>query len=555
MNRSGRLSERDLDGLSIEVKQAVRYLRADMRDDWYPDPLRWDGLLNQDHLLGSFLRRRFFRRYCEHEPSGVLVRDVPKANGTVRYSLEQTLADRFVYQLLAAELASDLDQLISVRVLSHRVLPRDSEKRRKVLFKSGVDQWRQYERLTHDDSQGMFVVVADVQTFYESISCAQVQDALTRAIADAPVSESRRERLRRFSTVLCSCLEKWAYNDRKGLPQNRDASSFLANLVMRVVDQEMIEAGHDYYRYMDDICIRCETHSSAREALVQLCRSLRAVGLSLNSKKTEIFPPGSDWHLKSEDDTSRRMRDIENMMRSRSVHLIARAVPYLETLLHDLLSKGEIDTRPFRFCAGRLIRVLRCEDIDLSIARRSELVGLAIEALKQASHASDYLCRLISALGPSRAELSQLEDLLLDPGEYLHEWQVFLVMRLLMRHDGLSERLLRACRGSLNEVDPVIPRDMAFLALGARGEATDRRRIADLVGQGLESHVAQRAALIALHEMDFERELKRRLKKGVHPHLLGTLKIHRRQCHGTYLVPAPVVKLNEIANGGQAYVG
>lgn len=556
MSKPPRLSECELQDLVIDPKQAVRYLRADIQDDWYPDPVLWEGLLTHQHLsCAAFTRRKIFGRRIEHVPGEVLVRDVPKANGTVRYSLEQSLTDRFVYQLLASELASDLDQLISVRVLSHRVVPRDGKKRKKYLFKSGVDQWRQFERLTHEDSQDSFIVVADVQTFYESISCAAVQGALERAISDAPVSEARRARLVRYADVMSECLRKWSYRDDRGLPQNRDASSFLANLVMREVDQAMIEAGYDYFRYMDDICIRCESHSAARGALVQLCRHLRKLGLSLNSKKTEIWSPGSEWHGHAEDETSGRMRDIERMMSSRSIHLIAKSLPYLEALLHDLLLEGEINSKPFRFCAGRLIRVLRCPDIDISVQKRAELASMAIEALKETSHASDYLCRLISALEPTKAELRTLEDLVLNQEEYLHEWQVFLISRLLMRHNGVTERLIRSCRHSLDAERPVIPRDMAFLILGAKGEASDRRRIASLVGQGNESHVVQRAALVGLHEMDFDRELRRRLKGGVHPHLAGTLQEHKKRCKGQYLAPAPVVRLSELANGVDSYVG
>ncbi len=49
------------------------------------------------------------------------------------------------------------------------------------------------------------------------------------------------------------CLRSWSYRSEFGLPQNRDASSFLANLTLLSVDEAMLSRGYKYYRYMDDI--------------------------------------------------------------------------------------------------------------------------------------------------------------------------------------------------------------------------------------------------------------------------------------------------------------
>lgn len=41
--------------------------------------------------------------------------------------------------------------------------------------------------------------------------------------------------------------------ENHGLPQNRDASSFLSNVLLSRVDKAMAGKGYDYYRYVDDI--------------------------------------------------------------------------------------------------------------------------------------------------------------------------------------------------------------------------------------------------------------------------------------------------------------
>ena len=89
-------------------------------------------------------------------------------------------------------------------------------------------------------------------------------------------------------------MEKWYYNDRHGLPQNRDASSFIANIVLDAVDKSMVNKGYDYFRYVDDIRIICTDEFEAKRALNDLIFELRKFGLNINSKKTVILDKDSD---------------------------------------------------------------------------------------------------------------------------------------------------------------------------------------------------------------------------------------------------------------------
>jgi len=82
--------------------------------------------LQKDFLKGQLLPQGEGRR-VNHEAEKQTLLDLPKANGTLRYSLEQSLVDRFVYQLIATELGLKLDAIISNRVLSHLVCPQSSK--------------------------------------------------------------------------------------------------------------------------------------------------------------------------------------------------------------------------------------------------------------------------------------------------------------------------------------------------------------------------------------------------------------------------------------------
>ncbi|WP_144434523.1 RNA-directed DNA polymerase, partial [Pseudomonas syringae] len=119
--------------------------------------------------------------------------------------------------------------------------------------------------------------------------------------------------------TLCELLARWSYNDLHGLPQNRDASSFVANIVLNSVDQAMVNLGHDYYRYVDDIRIICASPRAAKKVLTELISQLRTVGMNINSGKTIILTSSNSEaeiaeHFPTSDD---RTLTIDSMWRSR----------------------------------------------------------------------------------------------------------------------------------------------------------------------------------------------------------------------------------------------
>lgn len=340
-----------------KIERAINHLKYDLKDDWYLDPLRWKDILQKDYLKAQLLPNEKHKR-VKHEAEKRNCLDLPKNNGTLRYSLEQSLVDRFVYQLIASELGIKLDGIISNHVLSHRVCHQSSKgKNRNRFFKQGTSQWVDFERYASKNCNNLYVIEADIQTYFDSISADLVKLSISDAIASAGLNVEEQTRLHRLNSTLHGLLTKWTFNDGRGLPQNRDASSFLANMVMRKVDDAMINSGYDYFRYMDDMRIRCKSHSEAREALARLCSELREIGLSLNSKKTTIWEPGSKWHIEQATPSDPRPRDIDNMWKARSLQLKAASVPYLHSLTSETIRNGNVDSKLFRFCVNRLEQI------------------------------------------------------------------------------------------------------------------------------------------------------------------------------------------------------
>lgn len=538
-----------------KVGRAIKHLKDDLSDDWYPDPLRWSDILRKDFLKAQLLPKGEGRA-VKHEAEMKNVLDLPKQNGTLRYSLEQSLVDRFVYQLIASELGLQLDRTISNHVFSFRVNSQHSGgKSHKRLFKQGTNQWSHFERCAAKKSKNLYVVEADVQTYYDSISADSVRASIQDAIDSAGLGEKEQVRLHRLTSILHKLLSRWTFQDGRGLPQNRDASSFLANMVMRKVDDEMIDSGYDYFRYMDDIRIRCKTHSDARKAMALLCTKLRLIGLSLNSKKTAIREPESTWHKEQAKPPDPRVRDIDNMWKAGSLQLKAAAIPYLQSLTAETIRRGDVDSSTFRFCVTRLERIKLCPDVHFSLDGSEELCSVAIESIAQNGHMIDYICRLIYALNPTLANIEAVEILLLDGDEHLYYWQRHRLTQLLLylhSESGnyrCSDRLIREARKSgLKGECLFVPRELAFIILGCAGESRDREKIADIFQDGLESHQEQRAALIAMHELDYDRFVADKVPKRIRPHLRGALGAHKKYSPGQYILLPRSITLNEFNN-------
>src|SRR5690606_37498641 len=115
-----------------------------------------------------------------------------------------------------------------------------------------------------------------------------------------------------------------------GLPQNRDASAFLSNILLSCVDSEMTKKGYDYYRYVDDIRIIANSELHARRALQDLIRQLRTVGLNINANKTEILAPDASNEKVSEYFPSQDSSTIaiNQMWQSRSRRIVTKSVTY-----------------------------------------------------------------------------------------------------------------------------------------------------------------------------------------------------------------------------------
>ena len=173
--------------LDLRVADVVRHLRRDLLDDWFPDVLNYSDSLTFEFIHSRLeeLQKDPLKGYLATER---VVRDIPKEAGALRYSLETTLVDRFVYQALIEELAIPLDKQLSTHVFSHRRQIGD----RKEFFKPAVSQWTLFRDAIRENGRASWIVEADLQNFYESIKL----DELRRCGGKIGELEARQWRLR-----------------------------------------------------------------------------------------------------------------------------------------------------------------------------------------------------------------------------------------------------------------------------------------------------------------------------------------------------------------------
>lgn len=427
----------------IDVDVVLQHLHQDMRDDWFEDPLQHRDLFANKRALRDVLHEVLLEGNGRYGASKRTVCDIPKKGFGVRYGLETDFYDRFIYQAICSYLIPFYDPLLSHRVLGHRYDRKNSAG--KNLFKGRIELWQTFEGVTRtalNNNQALFAT--DLINYFENITTESIKSAFDGMLPKVHASGPEKVLIRNSISTLCELMTHWGYSDKHGLPQNRDASSFIANVVLNSVDQEMVRLGFDYYRYVDDIRIICASPRSARHAATVLIGHLRTVGMNINSSKTKILTPDSlesdvsEFFPGSDD----RSMTVDSMWRSRSRRVIIRSTKYIFQLLQECIDSRQTQSRQFRFAVNRLIRLVDAGIFDVGDAMATQLKSLLIDSLEDHAVSTDQYCRLLTVLNLSPEELGRIEQFLCDHERAIHSWQNYQLWLILARVKHKTERLV-----------------------------------------------------------------------------------------------------------------
>ena len=129
------------------------------------------------------------------------------------------------------------------------------------------------------------VVEVDIQAFFDNIPHELIIDLVAERVADGNILQIIRE----FLTA--EVVEDGETRPVElGTPQGGVISPLLANIVLDVLDQRLIQAGFRLIRYADDFVILCLNLASAEQALALTIKILNTLSLSVSPEKTVVTP-------------------------------------------------------------------------------------------------------------------------------------------------------------------------------------------------------------------------------------------------------------------------
>ncbi|MFC3631887.1 RNA-directed DNA polymerase [Paracoccus angustae] len=161
-------------------------------------------------------------------------------------------------------------------VHSHRLSQADGE-----IFDSnfGYDSFRARSSELSQGRIGKWKVVTDIANFFDRIGNHSLENHLLNIGCDETHVDLIKE-----------MLLFWAGDRRSfGVPVGSDASRILSEAALLTVDSKMKDAGIIFIRYVDDYRIFADTRAEALKAIEILTNLLADEGLSLNSRKTDVF--------------------------------------------------------------------------------------------------------------------------------------------------------------------------------------------------------------------------------------------------------------------------
>jgi len=300
---------------SADVMKIGWYLaQADSRDDFVTDPIGHADFAayltpRLQHLIEQIENSRYRSRHLLHI-------DIPKSGLSARPGNVLPIEEASLLHAIVYLLAQELDKKLSLSVYSYRLHPewkRRVKKRSSIFREADVDVpflkkgtlrflspfeawyelWPEFEaeaRRACTEEGFTHLTKTDITAYFENINLHLLETQLRNLIKR---DESKIIRL------LFSILEGWTRETSagtsigRGIPQGNEVSSFLGNLYLIPLDNELTKfckkRNAKWYRYVDDVKVYTHSERDAREAVFVINDALRSLYLNLQGSKTQVL--------------------------------------------------------------------------------------------------------------------------------------------------------------------------------------------------------------------------------------------------------------------------
>lgn len=529
---------------SIELGRIISLLKRDLHDDWFLDPLHYLDMLRHDNII-KYFEHNIAKNNGKYIAIDRIELNVPKNGNTLRYSLETCLYDRIAYHAHAEILMKYFDPFLSRRVFGHRLdFNNFNQSKPKYLFLNAIEQWKKFEEFVKIDSEGKTILITDLQNYFEKINIVTLKNTLFNCLSLLKTNGAEKARIRFSIETLCLMLKKWTYNAVNGLPQNRDVSSFLANIYLLPVDNFMIANNFDYYRYMDDIRIVCDDKYAARNSLKQLINQLRLIGLNVNAAKTKILEPGTDSHKNFFNNTSFELERIDSLINSKKKPIVGLAFSVIRENIIKLLNEQNIEGREFRFYINRLVTIALCKDIAKPTDYFNPITEQIINLIPEVPYAMDSFYKYLVSVELRTEQLEQISTYLSDHNKMIYGCQNYLIWKIFISKQFYQKELIELSSNLIMKSKNIANRCGALLYLGKYGGKLERKLISDNFDL-FDNFLLQRHALIAIQELKWM-EVKENLNKNVKEESIGIYRHLRNYPTPYYLEPPKEVSFFEL---------
>ena len=254
---------------SLNYDQAVKRILTDINTDFIFAPHFRYIYKNASKFLAHKLNEELGSGKFNF--SLPLTMDIPKSSGLTRPGAILYPKDRLLYQVLADNMAGEIENNIDRKHVFSNILTNDEN-----MFEPLGKCFHQFEASMIDKSEKYkYCIKTDVTSFFETIYQHFVISQLDALNIQKPMIN-----------LLEKALLAWREDKSYGLLQGMYPSDLYGNYYLTQIDYFLELKQFDFIRFVDDIYIFSNSDYELRKILVEICNTLRQQSLYLNESKT-----------------------------------------------------------------------------------------------------------------------------------------------------------------------------------------------------------------------------------------------------------------------------